>query len=94
MLIEAVGIGAAILTVCIYLPQTLKAWRLRTDSNAISGLSLISIVASIAEFSLWIVYCLAKDANWGAYPYFVVLPLVFITLAIVVRAKRRVKQEE
>lgn len=85
--VEMVGIAAAIMTVGIYLPQMVRAWRLRDDVRALAGLSLYSIGASIIEFALWIVYCLAEDAPWGAYPYFFVLPMALVTLFLVFRAR-------
>lgn len=86
-MIEAVGYLASVGAACMWLPQTIRAFRLRHSAAALEGLSLSAYAVAVLFNALLLVY----GAREHARPVMVAggLNLVCATVIVVVLGTRR-----
>lgn len=83
-----VGTIATLLSISIAIPQAIKAWRLRHNHKALQGISVLSMLALLANALAWFLYAILQGDIFIGMPGLVNIPVALFTLFFVVRARR------
>lgn len=87
--IDFIGMLGALFAFTLFLPQAFKAWRLRNDVEAMSGLSLIGFVMLLANSTVWVLYGIGLSALWIIVPNSLNVPVSLFMLGLIIRSRRR-----
>lgn len=85
---EALGLLASLTSFILWIPQGVRVWRARRDPAALSGIAVSTQVISLVGNVLWFVYALLIQSFWLGAPIVVNLPVLLMTIAVLVRARR------
>ena len=90
--IDFIGMLGALFALSMFLPQALKAWRLRNNGEAMSGLSLIGFIVLLANSVTWGLYGLGVSAIWVIVPNTLNIPVSLFMIGLIIRSRKRFKQ--
>ena len=80
---------AATFAFVLFLPQAVRAWRLRNDGEAMSGLSLVGFIMLLANSIAWLLYGIGLSALWIIVPNSLNIPVSLFMVALILRARKR-----
>lgn len=87
---EALGLLASLTSFVLWIPQGIRVWRARRDPAALTGIAVSTQAISLVGNVLWFVYALLIGSFWLGAPIVVNLPVLLLTIAVLVRARRLV----
>lgn len=70
----------------MWLPQGLRTWQKRHDTEALLGLSLATPILILANSLVWIVYGVFAGSFWAGAPAIVIAPVTALSAALIHRA--------
>lgn len=87
--INFIGVLGALFAFLLFLPQALKAWRLRDDGDAMSGLSLVGFIMLLANSTVWVLYGIGLSALWIIVPNALNIPVSLFMIGLIIRSRQR-----
>lgn len=87
--IDLIGMLAATFAFVLFLPQAVRAWRLRNDGEAMSGLSLIGFIMLLANSIAWLLYGIGLSAPWIIVPNSLNIPVSLFMIGLIIRSRKR-----
>lgn len=87
--INFIGVLGALFAFLLFLPQALKAWRLRDDGDAMSGLSLVGFFMLLANSTVWVLYGIGLSALWIIVPNALNIPVSLFMIGLIIRSRQR-----
>lgn len=89
MLTTILGFIASTFSIIMTIPQAIRAWQLRNDFEALSGISILTQVFLLGNALSWFAYAIVDRDLFVALPGFINIPLAILTIVLVVRGRRR-----
>lgn len=87
--IDFIGILGATFAFALFLPQAFRAWKLRNDAEAMSGLSLVGFIMLLANSTVWMLYGIGLSALWIIVPNTLNVPVSLFMIGLIIRSRRR-----
>lgn len=87
-LVNALGFGATVLSILMWIPQASSTWKNRNDPMRLAAISETTQWLLMACYLLWGVFGVISASLWVAAPSVVAFPLALATVVIVRRGRR------
>lgn len=89
ILTTVLGFIASTFSIIMTIPQAMRAWQLRNNFEAFSGISILTQVFLLSNALSWFAYVIVDRDLFVALPGFINIPLAILTIVLVVRGRRR-----
>lgn len=90
--IDFIGMLGALFALTLFLPQAIRAWRLRNNGEAMSGLSPIGFIMLFANSAVWFLYGIGLSALWIIVPNAINMPVSLFIIGLIIRSRKRSQQ--